>query len=125
SDYRSWRFTSYDNPFIPAAEIDAARKELTDDTFHQEYMADFRKYTGLVYKDFGRETHVIEVMDIPASWQRYRCLDFGSTNPTACLWIAVDGDDNWFVYDEHYQTGETIDYHAGVINAKTGSQIIQ
>ncbi len=58
--YKSWRFTSYDNPYISREEIDNAKKELTEDTFAQEYLADFRKYTGLVYKEFQREIHVIE-----------------------------------------------------------------
>lgn len=119
--YRSWRFTSYDNPYIPAAELDAARAELTDDTFHQEYLADFRKYTGLVYKAFDRDVHVVEPFAIPEDWTLYRGLDFGSTNPTACIWVAVDGDDNWYVVDEHYATGQTIDYHAGVLNANPHS----
>ena len=114
--YKSWRFTTYDNPNILKEEIDAAKKELTEDTFAQEYLADFRKYTGLVYKDFQRETNVIEVGHND-SWTIYRAVDFGSTNPTACLWVAVDGDENWFVLDEHYDTGQTIDYHAGIINA--------
>ena len=122
-DYKSWRFTSYDNPYIPKEEIDAAKQELTEDTFYQEYMADFRKYTGLVYKEFQREVHVIEPFDVPDGWQTYRGIDFGSTNPTACLWIAVDGDENWFIIDEHYQVGETIDYHAGVINSKSKRNI--
>ena len=116
-DYQSWRFTSYDNPYIPKGEIDNAKKELTEDTFQQEYMADFRKYTGLVYKEFSREVHVLEPFDIPDGWSIYRGIDFGSTNPTVCLFIAVDGDDNWFVVDEHYATGNTIDYHAGIITA--------
>jgi phage terminase large subunit len=115
--YRSWRFTSYDNPYIPKGEIDNAKQELTDDTFQQEYMADFRKYTGLVYKEFQREVHIIEPFDIPAGFTLYRGVDFGSTNPTACLWIAVDGDENWYIVSEHYETGQTIDYHAGKINA--------
>ena len=119
STYKSWRFTSYDNPFIPKGEIDEAKKELTEDTFYQEYMADFRKYTGLVYKEFDRAVHVIEPFDIPDGWLIYRAVDFGSTNPTACLWIGVDGDNNWYIIDEHYQTGETIDFHAGVINSKS------
>jgi len=123
-DYKSWRFTSYDNPYIPKEEIDAAKQELTEDTFYQEYMADFRKYTGLVYKEFQREVHVIEPFTIPDSYQVYRSLDFGSTNPTVCLWIAVDGDDNWFLSDEHYETGQTIDYHAGVINSKSTRPIV-
>lgn len=120
--YKSYRFTSYDNPYIPREEIDNAKEELTEDTFAQEYMADFRKFTGLVYKDFNRETHVIEPFDIPGGWSIYRGIDFGSTNPTACLWIAVDDDDNFFVVDEHYATGATIDSHAGQINANKYSQ---
>ncbi len=117
SEYKSWRFTSYDNPYLPQGEIEKAKKELTEDTFAQEYMADFRKYTGLVYKEFQREVHVIEGFDVPDGWGVYRGIDFGSTNPTACIWVAVDGDDNWYVISEHYQTGETIDYHAGLINS--------
>lgn len=116
--YKSWRFTSYDNPYLKAEEIDNAKKELTEDTFQQEYMADFRKYTGLVYKEFDRSIHVIEPFAVSESWQIYRGIDFGSTNPTACLTIAVDGDDNWYIVNEHYATGQTIDYHAGLINAQ-------
>jgi phage terminase large subunit len=122
-NWKSWHFTSYDNPFLSREAIDAKKAELTEDTFAQEYLADFRKFTGLVYKDFQREIHVIEPFDIPDGWNLYRGLDFGSTNPTACLWIAVDGDDNWFVFDEHYQTGQTIDYHAGIINSKSRRNI--
>src|SRR3990167_7698293 len=115
--YRSWRFTTYDNPYIPQEEIENAKKDLTEDTFAQEYMADFRKHTGTVYKEFDRQLHVIEPFSIPDAWSIYRGIDFGSTNPTACVWIAVDGDENWYVIHEHYATGQTIDYHAGFINA--------
>ncbi|MCK4814127.1 phage terminase large subunit, partial [bacterium] len=117
TEYRSCRFTSYDNPYVPASEIDKAKVELTEDTFEQEYMADFRKYTGLVYKEFDRGINVIESFDIPERWDIIRGIDFGHTNPTACLWIAVDNDNNFFVIDEHYETGRTIDHHAGVVNA--------
>ncbi len=120
-EYKSWRFTSYDNPYIPKEEIDNAKKELTEDTFQQEYMADFRKFTGLVYKDFQREIHVIESFEIPSHWDRFRGMDFGSTNPTVCLWCALDDDENWYVYQEHYEVGQTIDYHAGIINSKTAA----
>jgi hypothetical protein len=122
--YKSFKFTSYENPYIPKQEIDQAKKELTDDNFQQEYMADFRKYTGLVYKEFQREVHVIEGFTLPDEFQVYRAIDFGSTNPTACLWIAVDGDDNWYVCDEHYETKSGIDYHAGSINAKRKTPIV-
>lgn len=126
SEFKSWRFTSYDNPYISKGEIDNAKKELTEDTFYQEYMADFRKYTGLVYKEFNRQVNVIQEFDIPDGWQIYRGIDFGSTNPTAVLWIAVDSDENWYIISEHYQTGETIDYHSGLINSnKFSSGVMQ
>jgi phage terminase large subunit len=31
----------------------------------------------------------------------------------------VDNDSNFFIADEHYETGQTIDYHAGRINSRT------
>ena len=46
-DYKTFHYTSYDNPFLPVEEIEAARKELTEDRFGQEYLADFRKTEGL------------------------------------------------------------------------------
>ena len=49
TDYKSFRFTSYDNPYLPREEIDKAREELTDDRFAQEYLADFRKVEGLIW----------------------------------------------------------------------------
>lgn len=104
--YKSWRFTSYDNPYIPKGEIDAAKNELTEDTFHQEYLADFRKYTGLVYKEFNRDIHVAELPDF---WPVYtlRGLDRGFTNPTAVPIVQVDADGTWYQTAELYQTGLT------------------
>ena len=124
-DYKSWRFTSYDNTEIEdiEKELESAKKELTEDAFAQEYMADFRKYTGLVYKGFERDIHVVEPFDIPKEWKVVRGIDFGSTNPTVCLWGAFDNDDNLFLFDEHYEGGQTIDYHAGVINARSKMSI--
>src|SRR3990167_10874208 len=40
ADYASFHFTTFDNPFIPVEEVDKAKKELTEDRFAQEYMAD-------------------------------------------------------------------------------------
>lgn len=38
-DWKTFKFTSYDNPHIPPEEIDAARLELPAATFEQEYLA--------------------------------------------------------------------------------------
>ena len=40
-DYKSFRFTSYDNPLIDPKEIDGASETLPDHVFKQEYLAEF------------------------------------------------------------------------------------
>lgn len=117
--YKSWRFTSYDNPYIPKAEIDAAKTELTEDTFSQEYLADFRKYTGLVYKDFDRSVHVQELDDFRPVFY-LRGLDRGFRNPTALPLIGVDADDNWYQTHELYEVGLTNPALAASINTICG-----
>ena len=121
SDYKSWKFTSYDNPLIDPKEIDKAKLELPDDTFAQEYLADFRKQTGLIYKEFDRAIH-IKPAELSFSWQFFRTMDFGAVNPTVCLWIAIDSADNIYVFQEYYNNGETAAFHANVINAMTSPE---
>lgn len=105
--FKSWKFTSYDNPRIPKSEIDQAAKDLNEAFFAQEYMADFRQYTGLVYKDFDRKEHVKVLPDFkPVYW--IRGLDRGFRNPTAVAWIAVDKDGIWYQTEEIYKTEYTI-----------------
>jgi len=62
--HKSWHFTSYENPYLPKERIEKAKQTSTEDYFAQEYLADFRKYTGLVYKEFQREIHVIEPLQL-------------------------------------------------------------
>ena len=105
-DYKSFHFTSYDNPFVPSEEIDKARKELPDDRFAQEYLADFRKVYGLVYKEFNRDIHVTDIVPTYRT-ERILGVDFGYTNPTAVLTIDVDPEWNYWVVEEWYRTGKT------------------
>lgn len=116
--YKSWRYTSYDNPYIPKDEIDNAKKELTEDTFAQEYMADFRKFTGLALTQFQREIHVIEPFEVPLEWPKGRGFDYGSKDPTASLRIEIDNEDNWFVTRAYKQRSSTIKEHADTIKAQ-------
>lgn len=116
-DYQAFHFTSYDNPHIDPEELDKERQRLTDDEFAQEYLADFRKHSGLIYREFDRKTHVVDEIELPGNDMYYRTMDFGAGNPTACLWIRTNGNQFW-VYDEYYQTEKTTDYHAGQILAR-------
>ena len=49
-EWRAWRFTSYDNPFILPSEIDAARAGLPERIYQQEFMAEFIDDAGGVFR---------------------------------------------------------------------------
>lgn len=102
-NYKSFHFTSYDNPHINPSELDAARG---DSNFDQEYMADFRKAEGLVYKDFDRTRHIY--IEAPTNIsERIAGVDFGYTNPTCLLTIEKDFDAHYWISGEWYRRGKT------------------
>lgn len=105
-DFKSFHFTTYDNPHIPVDEIEAAKRQLTEDRFAQEYLADFRKVHGLVYKNFDRKKHV--TTEIPKNRkERILGIDFGFTNPTAVLTIDKDQEGIYWITSEWYKPGKT------------------
>lgn len=115
SDYKSFHYTTYDNPFIPQEELSKAKLELTEDRFAQEYLAEFRKSEGLVFKEFDRGRHVF-TEPIYGFSESLAGVDFGYTNPTAVPSIVVK-EGKYYVIKELYRTGmtddETADYVSG------------
>jgi hypothetical protein len=49
-EWRSWQMPTSANPFIDPKEIEAARDDLTDLAFAQEYMAQFVSWAGAVFR---------------------------------------------------------------------------
>lgn len=110
NDYISYHFTSYDNPFIQEEELNKAKKELTEDRFAQEYLADFRKTSGLVYKEFDRGKHLFggEYQEIMKGQNKvFGGVDFGFTNPAAAITIRKDNDQKYYITEEWYRRQQT------------------
>ena len=107
-DYKSFCYTSYDNPHLPEGELEKTKLELTEDRYAQEIMADFRKSEGLVYKEFNRFRHVFKNNVREGTMVKvFGGVDFGYTNPCGAVTIKKD---KWAVYwvtDEWYKTGQT------------------
>jgi Phage terminase large subunit len=121
-DYRSFHFTSYDNPFIPSDEIDKAKKEVTEDRFAQEYLADFRKTSGLVYPEFDRTRHVTDAEPTQVT-DTMAGIDWGYTNPASSHRIRVDGDRHYWIDDEFYKTGQTTDQIIEAVKLKKPTKV--
>lgn len=105
-DFKSFTFTSFDNPHIPAVELEKSRAEMTEDSFAQEFLADFRKTEGLVYKEFHRGRHLFE--DEPAKVVEYIAgIDFGYNHPAAVIHLKRDHDGCYWVTEEWVKTHRT------------------
>lgn len=51
NDWKSWHFTTKDNPLIDPAEIESAKKTLSTFAFKQEYMASFDNAGSDIFKE--------------------------------------------------------------------------
>ncbi len=123
SDYKSFHFSTYDNTHIPVDEIDKAKQELTHDRFSQEYMANFAKTEGLVYKEFDRKKHLFTEFTGVAV-ERMAGIDFGFTNPCAIAEVWRDRTDTlWLMAPEYYKTGQTDVQVAEYVAAKQFNRV--
>lgn len=99
--WKTFHFTSYDNPTIKRENLDAERARLTEEYFTQEYLAEFAKFTGLIYTGFDEKVHVRD-FEVDESWTFYRSIDFGATDPNAVSFIGMDKDGTCYFFDELY-----------------------
>jgi len=51
AEWKSWHFTSYDNPFLKESEINAAKRSMSSYAFRQEFMASFESKGSEMFKE--------------------------------------------------------------------------
>lgn len=107
-DYKTFHFTSYDNPFIDPAEIKKIESEMTPDRAAQEIYAEFKKKEGLVYKEFSRERHVTDEEPTEILYT-IGGVDSGFTHPAAAIDIKKDYYGRYWITDEWVNAGRTED----------------
>jgi len=125
SDFKSFKFTSYDNPYIDSEELEKAKREMPEDAFQQEFMAEFRKMTGLIYKDFNRDIHMVDIPYLDSNWTYTRSLDFGFGHKSALGYFAINPDGTEiYCIDGFYKEGMTESQIADIVKIKDANKII-
>lgn len=93
------------------------------DEWVQEWEAKFTTPSSLVYNEFDDEKHVINPNLIPRDNVTFAIgMDFGLKDPFAAVFVAIDKDDNWYIYDEIYLPDLPVDKIASVLHTKMGDQ---
>ncbi|MBR7116667.1 MAG: phage terminase large subunit [Clostridia bacterium] len=79
---------------------------------------DWDIFEGQYFTEFDRASHVVKPFEIPASWRKYRTLDYG-LDRLAVLWIAIAPDGAVYVYREYCESGLPISQAARAITDRT------
>ena len=109
-----------DNPTVTPEYLNTL-SNLTGARRARLYEGRWASQEGLVY-EFDSSVHLIDNFAIPVTWNKYRVVDFGYTNPFVCLWIAQNPDDELFLYREIYFTKRIVKYHAKHIKTLSSNE---
>lgn len=127
-DWKSFHFTTYDNPYLDKQEIDQMKIEMDEDSFAQEVLGEFRKMTGLIYKEFNRDIHMVTIPTnkFTNDWTFTRALDFGFAHKSALGYFAISPQrDEIYLYDGLYQSGLFESQIADIVREKDTHEIIR
>lgn len=112
---------SIDPDLWPPDRIAAIRAAIPGWRWNKEYEIDFSARSGRkVYDAFDPLVHILPTAPFDLSEAlRYKAIDHGRRNPTACLWFAEHKPSNTvYFYREYYRPDATIAEHCRNILAK-------
>ena len=97
--WSSHQYTTIDGGWVPASEIEQAKKDRDERTFRQEYLATFETYTGRIYYAFDRAKNVIDAEPTDKDLEAiYIGMDF-NIDPMSAV-IAIRKGEDLCVIDE-------------------------
>lgn len=114
-----------ENEHLSEESIREFEKALTEEEKEARIHGKFLHLSGLVYKEFDPDIHVIDPPEIKAGWTRYMAIDPHERTPTAVLWMAVDPNGRHYVYDELSLKDMDIKQIADAIHAQEGELTAQ
>jgi len=101
-EWQRWCYTTIEGGNVPKEEVEAARAQLDERTFRQEFEASFENLTGLVAVSFGDANISEKAKDISVA-PIFLGVDF-NVDPMSGICAVKDGD-TLYVFDEIMLTG--------------------
>jgi phage terminase large subunit-like protein len=102
----------HENPHLGAEAVASLLSTYTEEEQQIRGAGDYIALSGLVFKFFNAEKHVVASGIPPRTWTHYMSLDHGFSNPTAVVWHAVSPEGQVVSYKEHYKSEWTVEQHA-------------
>jgi hypothetical protein len=93
----------FDNPYLAdSGDYEAMLLSLPEHQRKQLLEGNWDINEGAAFPEFNRSIHVVEPIDIPDSWPKFRACDYGYGSYTGVLWFAVAPTEQLVVYRELY-----------------------
>ena len=119
-DWASFQYTTLEGGNVLPEEIEAARADLDERTFKQEYEAAFVTYAGLIYYGFSREESVLDMADDNGTL--LIGLDF-NVSPMSAV-ICIRKGEKLYAVDEIVMYGSNTDEMVAEIKDRYGNRNI-
>lgn len=105
-----------ENPYLPEGAAEILLQGLDDQEREARKHGRFVSITGLIFKHFNAEKHVIAPVDPKDprfnGWKIFSSMDHGLNNPTAWLWHLISPKNQVITFAEHYQREWIVEEHA-------------
>jgi phage terminase large subunit-like protein len=111
-EVKYWLIEWKDNPHLSREAIHQLESTMSEEEREARQYGKFVAMSGLVYKEFNEDIHVIDPFDVPKAWYDNVSIDPGLDAPLSAHFYAVDGDYNVYVIEEHYKAGESVEWHS-------------
>lgn len=112
----------FDNPHLSKETLDTIKRDpAMQASLDAVLYGQFVPKSGLVYKEFGDKNIVPAVTEPNKDWMLVIGMDLHNRNPHGIVFMGLDKDQVWTVYDEIYEH-LTIDDVAAKVKSKMGDR---
>jgi len=115
-----------DNPYLMQTDDYMIMLSSLPEVQRKQFLeGDWSAFENSAFPEFDMSVHVVQPFDIPSNWLKFRTCDWGYSSAACVLWIAVDFDNNFWVYREHYTQRVTADVFARQVMEKEHNEYIR
>jgi phage terminase large subunit-like protein len=121
-EFEAYEWNMQDNACLAPGEVDRILSKFPDEVREARSGGKFLGMAGIVYPWLARDEAYSKPFAIPSHWQRVRVIDPSAAGVTACLWIAIDTQNNLWCYREYYARDRNVSEHCDWIRNLSGNE---
>lgn len=120
--WASFQYTTAQGGFVKASELEAARVEMDERTYRQEFEATWETFSGVIAYNFSRELN-LKALNNPDTRILHIGMDFNTSPCTAAIFVQL-GKEMYQIDEIHMLNSNTAEVAEEILRRYPKSQII-